>query len=191
MTRITKSKFITAAGLLALLCALLSPGVWADGATGEGDITITLPTITGSAGDMIVVLGSITNTSANTLDFANDFVTPNNTALSGSGDVFFNAVLGIGPGSINGNSMLSGVDLFTVFIASDAAPGSYDVNFYDLLGGTDANCILDSTLCGYTLGTVEFTVNVQGPVVTPEPGTFALLASALFAGLLMIRRAAR
>ena len=189
MTRITRSKFIISAGLLALLCALLSPVLRADG-TGLGDVTITLPTISGSAGSTITVLGSLTNNSANTLDFGGDFVTPNSTAISGFGDVFFNGFLGIGPSSIGGNSTLTGVDLFTIFIAAGAAPGSYNLNFYDLLGGTDAACNLDPTLCGVQLGTIEFTVNVQGPVTTPEPGTLLLLASGLLAGLLVIRRAA-
>jgi hypothetical protein len=190
MIGITRSKFIISAGLLALLCVLLSPAVRADG-TGLGDLTITLPTISGSAGDTIVVLGTLTNTSANTLDFANDNLFLNNsTALGGVADAAFNAFLGFGPGSIGGNSTLTGVDLFTVIIAPDAAPGPYDVNFYDLFGGTDANCTADPTLCGVELGTVEFTVNVHGAVPTPEPGTLMLLASGLLAGLLILRRAA-
>ncbi len=187
MTRITTSKFTIGAGLLALLCALLSPAARADG-TGLGDVTITLPAISGSAGDTITVLGSLTNNSANTLNFGGDFVSPNSTAISGLGDVFFNGFLGFGPSSIGGNSTLTGIDLFTIFIATDAAPGSYDLNFYDLLGGTDAACNLDPTLCGVQLGSVEFTVDVQGAVPTPEPGTLLLLASGMVAGLLVLRR---
>jgi hypothetical protein len=188
MTRIMKRKFLTSAGQLTLLCALLSPVVRADG-TGLGDLTIALPTISGSAGDTIVVLGTLTNTSSNTLDFANDSVTfSNNTALGGAADLAFNGFLGFGPSSISGTSTLTGVDLFTVTIANDAAPGTYDVNFYDVLGGTDANCALDFTLCGVQLGTVEFTVNVQGVVPTPEPGTLMLLGGGLLAGLLLFRR---
>jgi len=187
MTGITKSKFLTSAGLLTLLCVLLPPVVRADG-TGRGDVIITLPTISGGAGDAIVVFGKLTNTSSNTLDFANDSLTPNNTAIGGVADLAFNGFLGLGPNSIGGNSTLTGVDLFTIFIANDASPGLYDVNFYDLLGGTDANCTLDFSLCGAQLGTVEFAVNVQGVVPTPEPGTLVLLVVGLLAGLLVIRR---
>lgn len=185
MTRILKSKFLINAALLVLLCALLSPGARADGV-----LTITLPTISGSAGDTIPVLGNLTNNSADTLDFGGDFVVPNNTAISGSGDVFFNGLLGFGPSSIGGNSTLTDVDLFTIFIAAGAAPGSYDLNFYDLLGGIDPACNLDPTQCGVQLGSVQFTVNVQGAVPTPEPGTLLLLATGLLAGLIVIRRAA-
>ncbi|HEV3421127.1 MAG TPA: PEP-CTERM sorting domain-containing protein [Candidatus Acidoferrum sp.] len=188
MTGIMKSKFLTSAGLLTLLCVLLPPVARADG-TGLGDVTITLPTISGSAGDTIVVVGKLTNTSSNTLDFANDSVTPNNTAIGGVADLAFNGFLGVGPSSIGGNSTLTGVDLFTIFIANDARPGLYDVNFYDLLGGTDTNCTVDFSLCGVQLGTIEFAVNVQGAVPTPEPGTLVLLVSGLLASLLLIRRA--
>jgi hypothetical protein len=187
MTKIMKSKFLASAGLLALLCALLSPGVRADG-TGLGDLMITLPTISGNPGDMITVFGNLTNTSSNTLDFGNDFVTPNSTAIVGVGDVAFNAFLDLGPASITGNSTLTGVDLFTITILTHT-PGLYDVNFYEVHGGTDANCTLDFTKCGVQLGKVEFAVNVQGVVPTPEPGTLILLASGLLAGLLVIRRA--
>lgn len=193
MTRITKSKFLITAGLTALLSLLLSPTAKADG-TGLGDVTITLPAISGSAGDTIMVLGSLTNSSSNTLDFTDDFVTVNNPiALTGLGDVFFNALLGTGPGSIDGNSTLVGVDLFTIFIASDAAPGLYDQNVYVLEGGPDASCsvIVDPTLCSVQLGRVEFTVIVQGALPTPEPGTMMLLASGLLMGLMLIRRAAQ
>jgi hypothetical protein len=193
MTRITKSKFLITAGLTALLCVLLSPAARADG-TGLGDVTITLPTISGSAGDTIVVLGSLTNSSSNTLDFTDDFPTVSNpTVLTGFGDAFFNSLLSIGPGSINGNSTLAGVDLFTIFIASDAAPGLYVQNTYVLEGGPDTSCsglIVDPSLCSVQLGSVNFTVNVQGIVPASEPGTFLLLASGLLAGLLVIRRAA-
>jgi PEP-CTERM motif len=190
MTKITKSKFLITAGLTALLCVLLSPAAKADG-TGLGDLTITLPTISGSAGGTIVVLGSLTNSSSNTLDFTDDFVSVNDpTALTAFGDVFFNSLLRTGPGSIDGNSTLTSVDLFTIFIASDAAPGLYDQNFYVLEGGPDASCnvIVDPSLCNVQLGSVEFSVNVQGPVTTPEPGTFLLLTSGLLVGVLLMRR---
>jgi hypothetical protein len=194
MTRIVKSKFLYGAGLLGLLCALLAPGARADG-TGLGDVTITLPAISGSPGDVIVVIGNLSNASSNALDFTDDFVTVHSpTAIAGLGDVFFNFLLSTGPGSIDGNSTLTGVDLFTILIASDAAPGLYDQNAYVLDGGPDASCsglTFDPTVCSVQLGKVEFTVNVQGPVGTSEPGTLMLLGTGLLTGLLIIRRVAQ
>jgi hypothetical protein len=191
MTGIIKSKFIISAGL-ALLCGLVCPTVRADG-TGLGDLTITLPTISGIAGQQITVLGNLTNSSLNVLYFSTDSVAFNNPAIGGSPDVASNGFLGLllgmdlGPTSINASSTLTGVDLFTVNIPTGTAPGLYDMNFYDLLGGVDPSCTLG--FCGVQLGNVEFSVNVQGPVTTPEPGTFLLLASGLLVGLLVIRRA--
>jgi hypothetical protein len=193
MTRITKSKFIIVAGLVALLGALLSPAAKADG-TGAGDVTISFPSITGTIGETITVFGSLKNSSSNTLDFTDDFVTVNNPkALTGFGDVFLNALLDAGPGSIGGNSTLTNVDLFRIMIASDAAPGSYVLNTYILEGGPDASCntVFDPSLCSVQLGTVQLTVNVEGSVQTPEPGTLMLLASGLLAGLVVLRRAAQ
>jgi hypothetical protein len=186
MTRIMKRKFLTSAGLLALLCALLSPAARADG-TGLGDLTITLPAISGSAGDTIIVGGILSNTSSNALYFSTDSVTFNNTAISGTADVAFNGLFDPTILTIAGNSTQTVSDLFTVFIANDATPGLYDMNFYDLLGGTDPTCA-SFGLCGVQLGTAEFAVNVQGAVPTPEPRTLMLLASGLLVGLLVIRR---
>ena len=193
MTGILKRKFTISAGLLALLCALVCPTVRADG-TGLGDLTITLPTISGMAGQQFTVFGTLTNSSASTLYFSTDSVTFNNPAFQGTPDVAANGFLGLllgldlGPTSINGNSTLTGVDLFTVMIPTGTAPGLYGVNFYDLLGGIDPACT-PLGLCGVQLGTVEFSVNVQAPVTTPEPGTLLLFASGLLAVFFLIRRA--
>jgi hypothetical protein len=195
MTGILKRKFTISAGLLALLCALVCPTVRADGA-GLGDLTISLPTISGMAGQQFTVFGTLTNSSSSPLYFSSDSAIFNNLAIQGSPDVAFNGFLGLllgmnlGPTSINANSTLTGVDLFTVFIPTGTAPGMYNTNSYDLQGGVDPTCTLG--FCEVQLGTVEFSVNVQAPVTTPEPGTLLLLlASGLLSGLLVIRRAAQ
>lgn len=193
MTGMLKRKFTISAGLLALLCALVCPTVRADG-TGLGDLTITLPTISGMAGQQFTVFGTLTNNSSNALYFSTDSVTFNSPAIHGTPDVASNGFLGLflgldlGPTSIDANSTLTGVDLFTVTIPTGTAPGSYGMNPYDLLGGIDPTCTLG--FCDVQLGAVEFGVNVQAPVTTPEPGTLLLLASGLLAGLLVVRRAA-
>jgi hypothetical protein len=189
MTGILKRKFTMGAGLLALLGALVCPTVRADG-TGLGDLTITLPTISGIVGQQVIVGGTLMNSSTNTLYFANESL--NFTSLTvplQQTDVVTNAFFGGGPGSIDGGSTLPVTDLFR-FTIPDVPAGSYDLNSYDLLGGTDPNCAIGTGVCDVLLGTVSFTVNVQGTVRTPEPGTLLLLASGLLAGLLVIRHAA-
>jgi hypothetical protein len=186
MMGITKTKFLAAAGLLALLCTLWTPAVRADA------LEITLPTITGSAGDTIVVFGDLTNTGSSTLFFGTDTlnINPGNgAALQGTADLALNALLGIGPSFI-GTSPLTAVDLFTIFIAADAAPGVYTVNSYNVTGGSDPGCA-DGT-CGTLLGNVSFDVTVTGPVGVSEPSTLALLAAAVLATtlLLSLRRTA-
>ena len=184
MMGITKTKFLASAGLLAFLCGFWTPAARADG------LTITLPSITGSAGDSITVFDELANGSSNPLYFSTDTPTINNAAISGFGDLSFNAAFGLGPAFIDGNSTLTGVDLFTILIAPDAAPGVYTGNIYTIKGGTDPSCV--NGTCDTQLGRVAFDVTVRGPVGVREPGTLALLAIALLAAasLLAFRRAA-
>jgi len=188
MTGVLKRKFTISAGLLALLCALVCPTVRADG-TGMGDLTITLSTISGMAGQQVIVGGTLMNSSTNTLYFANESL--NFTSITvplQQTDVVSNAFFGKGPGSIDGGLTLTVIDLFR-FTIPDVPTGLYDLNSYDLLGGIDPNCAFGIGVCDVLLGTGSFTVNVQGTVPTPEPGTMVLLASGLLAGLLVLRRA--
>ncbi len=188
MARITKTKFLTMAGLLALLCALASPPSRADGA---GFLTIANLTATiGNAGNTITVFGDLTNTSSSQLDFNND--NPNFTNLSVSsstGLLTLNGILGFGPADITGNTKLTGVELFTFIIAPGAAPGVYTLNNYTVYGGTNTGCAIGD--CASQLGIIDFTVTVKSPVTTPEPGSLVLLVSGLIAGLLALRRGAR
>ena len=119
MTEIMKNKFLIAAGMLALLGVLLSPAARADG-TGLGDVTIILPTISGNAGDTIIVGGTLTNSSSNALYFSADSVTFNETPITGTADLAFNGIFDPTLLTIAGNSSMSVTDLFTVFIANDA-----------------------------------------------------------------------
>lgn len=91
------------------------------------------------------------------------------------------------PGSVDPGSPLTGVDLFTLTIGRSAAAGNNGLILYDLIGGTDPNCAFDQ--CMGSTGTFNFSVTVNSPVITPEPGSFALLVSALVAGLFVMRRA--
>jgi PEP-CTERM motif len=184
MIRITRTKFLSAAGLLALLCVLVCPAGRAD------DLTITLdsPIVGTAGGPAITVFGDITNNTVNPIYFGNESLTFNDpTSLSGNPDVIINALFFGGPASVDAGLTLPGVDIFTLTIDPSAAPGTYGFNFYDLIGGTDPNCINDG--CTGSSGTLEFSVTVLSPVTAPEPGSLALLASGLLVGLFVLRRA--
>ena len=72
--------------------------------------------------------------------------------------------------------------LFTVQIAKDAVPGTCSDNLFALLGGTDPVACSGGTLgCEANLGTLNFSVQVQKQISTPEPGSLLLIASVLVA----------
>ncbi len=92
-------------------------------------------------------------------------------------DFFANA-----PASLAGGANSGLIALFSFDIAPGTAPGVYDENFLQLLGGTgqfDQNDIADA----------EFSVTVKSTTV-PEPETIGLLALGL-AGVLLLRRITR
>jgi len=186
MIQISKTKFSTVAGVLALFCVLACPAVRGD------DLSISLdsPIVGTAGGPAITVFGDITNNTTNTIFFGNETLTFNDpSSLSGNPDVILNALFFGGPGSVDPGSPLTGVDLFTLSIDPSAAPGVYEFNFYDLIGGNDPNCVNDG--CTGSSGTLDFSVTVLSPVTTPEPGSLTLLASGLLVGLLALRRAGR
>lgn len=184
MIRIAKMKFLILAGVLAMFCALVCPAGRAD------DLSITLDNpVVGSAGDVITVFGDITNNTSSTIFFVDDSLSPQNPGepLSGTADVVFNALLFGGPASVDPGTPLTGVDLFTLMIDPGAAPGVYAYS-YTLRGSTDPGCA-DETCENPSV--LSFNVTVNGTAITPEPGSFVLLACGLLAGLLVARRAGR
>jgi hypothetical protein len=62
--------------------------------------------------------------------------------------------------------------LFDVIIDTAAPPGSYDFNFFQILGGLDGNA-------SDTLGSAVFSVIVSAPSLVPEPASFWLLVAGL------------
>jgi hypothetical protein len=89
-------------------------------------------------------------------------------------DFFANA-----PSSLAGDANSGLIALFSFDIAPGTAPGVYDENFLQLLGGagnSDQNDIADAA----------FSVTVESTTV-PEPETIGLLALGL-AGVILLRR---
>jgi len=180
------TKYLIGAAALLLISLAATPLARADAV----DISVT-QTIAGSAGDTITVFGNLTNNSFGTLYFSNDSFTVNTTAFTATDDLILNGFFLLGPASIDSGVTLTGVDLFTVQIASGATPGVYTGNFFDVIGGPDPVASgIGTAGCNFDLGNTPFSVTVNGPsTATPEPGTFLLLTLG-FVGLGLFRKRA-
>jgi hypothetical protein len=158
--------------LALFLFAIVPLGVRAD----SNQTQLTVSNVSGSPGQDVTVFGTITNTGT-VLVFLNGegFSLGSSSFLNGDVSGFFaNA-----PASLAGGANSGLIALFSFDIAPGTAPGVYDENFLQLLGGTgkfDQNDIADA----------EFSVTVNSATV-PEPGTIALLVLGL-TGLMLLRR---
>jgi predicted secreted protein len=158
--------------LALFLFAIVPFGVRAD----SSQTQLTVSNVTGTPGQDVTVFGTITNTGT-VLVFLNGEGFSLGSASFLNGDVtnfFANA-----PASLAGGTSSGLIALFSFDIAPGTAPGVYDENFLQLLGGAgkfDQNDIADA----------EFSVTVKSNMV-PEPGTIGMIALGLV-GLLLLRR---
>ncbi len=158
--------------LALFLFAILPHGVRAD----SNQTQLTVSNVTGAPGQDVTVFGTITNTGT-VLVFLNGegFSLGSSSFLNGDVTNFFaNA-----PASLAGGANSGLIALFSFDIAPGTAPGVYDENFLQLLGGTgqfDQNDIADA----------EFSVTVKSTTV-PEPGTIGLIVFGL-SGVMLLRR---
>ena len=146
------------------LFAIVPLGVRAD----SSQTQLTMSNVTATSGQDVTVFGTITNTGT-ALVFLNGEGFSLGTSSFLNGDVtnfFANA-----PASLAGGTNSGLIALFSFDIAPGTAPGVYDENFLQLLGGAgqfDQNDIADA----------EFSVTVKSATV-PEPETIGLLALGL------------
>jgi len=160
------------AALILCLFTIVPTEVRAD----SNQTQLTVSSVSGTAGEDVTVFGTITNT-GKALVFLNGegFSLGSSSFLNGDvTDFFANA-----PASLAGGANSGLIALFSFDIAPGTAPGVYDENFLQLLGGTgqfDQNDIADA----------EFSVTVTSSTV-PEPETIALLALGLV-GVMLLRR---
>ena len=158
--------------LAVFLLAIVPLGVRAD----SSQTQLTVSNVTAAAGQDVTVFGTITN-AGTALVFLNGegFSLGSSSFLNGDVTNFFaNA-----PASLAGGTNSGLIALFSFDIAPGTAPGVYDENFLQLLGGAgkfDQNDIADA----------EFSVTVKSNMV-PEPGTIGMIALGLV-GLLLLRR---
>jgi hypothetical protein len=112
----------------------------------------------------------VSNPGTSTVYVNGDNVTLQDSSAMGSDDsAFFTNVLLNSPFTGGSGTGSSPVDLFSIIISPAAPVGTYDLNFLDVLGGSDGNA-------QGILADVPFTVVVTAPAVTPEPASFALFA---------------
>jgi hypothetical protein len=160
------------AALLLCLLTIVPSAVRAD----SNQTQLTVPSVSGTAGEDVTVFGTITNTGTVRVFLNGEgFSLGSSSLLNGDvTDFFANA-----PASLSGGTNSGLIALFSFDIAPGTAPGVYDENFLQLLGGTgkfDQKDIADA----------EFSVTVESATV-PEPETLGMIVLGL-GGLGLLRR---
>lgn len=168
----TQPSTLLKAALIFCLFTIVPSGVQAD----SNQTQLTVSNVSGTAGEDVTVFGTITNTGTGRVYLNGEGYSLGSSSLL-NGDVtdfFANA-----PASLGGGANSGLIALFSFDIAPGTAPGVYDENFLQLLGGAgkfDQNDIADA----------EFSVTVKS-TAAPEPETIGLLAMGL-AGVILLRR---
>jgi hypothetical protein len=162
------------AALVLCVFTIVPIGVRAD----SNQTQLTVSSVTGTAGEDVTVFGTITNTGTGRVYLNGEgFSLGSSSFLNGEvSDFFANA-----PASLGGGANSGLIALFSFDIAPGTAPGVYDENFLQLLGGAgkfDQNDIADA----------EFSVTVESTTV-PEPETIGMIALGLTGVILLRRRA--
>lgn len=131
------------------------------------NLSLTTPNQTGSPGDTLVFFGTISNPTATTFFLNGDNLStnPGPPLFNGNGSAFLlDSPPSLGAGGSTGN-----LDLFSVMIGASAAPGTYILNSFEVLGGSTSSA-------QDLLATQQFSITVS-TAPTPEPGTLTLLAT--------------
>ena len=167
----TQPSTLLKAALILCLFAIVPTGARGD----SNQTELTVSSVTGTAGEDVTVFGTITNTGTVRVFLNGEgFSLGSSSLLNGDvTDFFANA-----PASLSGGANSGLIALFSFDIAPGTAPGVYDENFLQLLGGTgkfDQKDIADA----------EFAVTVESATV-PEPETIGMIALGL-AGVILLR----
>ena len=131
----------------------------AAGACADINISLDDPNQTGTAGQTLNFLGTITNTGATTVFLNNDSLNFTLTDATLVDNFFANVPISVAAGASSGD-----IDLFDVMIANpETLPLGTYTGIYGLLGGIDGNAADNLAQAGFSVS------------VAPEPGYFALL----------------
>lgn len=159
----TRSKAHLAIATLALLS--LCPIARAD----LIDIALTQTSETAIPGATVTFEATLTNLSTTDTVFLNGDST---AAASGFLTIIDLPFLLNAPFFLDPSASSGPFALFDVIVDAAAPPGSYDFNFFQILGGLDGNA-------SDTLGSAVFSVIVSAPSLVPEPASFWLLVAGL------------
>jgi hypothetical protein len=139
--------------------------------------TLDAPVFTGAPGTEFDIIGTLSNFDAEPV-FLN---TASGSLSSGDLDFDYANFFVLVPRTLNTGDLFSG-PIFSVVVSQQALPGDY-LGTFTIQGGIDGEAFDD-------LATQNFQVTVSSTPDTPEPSSFALLASVLaaFGGCAGFRR---
>jgi hypothetical protein len=124
-------------------------------------IALTETSISSGSGTTVTFDATLKNLTSGTVFLNGDSSTTSTSFLTVDDNPFLNnAPLSLAAGASSGP-----FPLFNVIIAAGTTPGTYNLNLFSVLGGTDGSAF-------NPMGGAQFSV-VVSPV--PEPGTIALL----------------
>jgi PEP-CTERM motif len=169
----TQRRTLMTLGLIAFFAAVLPGTLRADSAQ------LTLSSVSGSAGQVVTVDGTISNTSSSLINLNGENFTLGSDLNFQNGDT--TDFLNNAPFFLLGNTDSGLITLFSFEIASGTAPGTYSGNSLQIIGGPG---VFDLN----QLASASFTINVKG-TVAPEPSLLLLLCVGLIGVIGVARRA--
>jgi hypothetical protein len=171
----TRCRTVITLGLIAFFAAILPGTLRAD------STQLTLTSVSGSAGQVVTVDGTISNTSSSLINLNGENFTLGSDLNFLNGDVM--DFLNNAPLFLSGNTNSGLIALFSFEIAPGTAPGTYSGNSLQILGGPGAFDLNE-------IANTSFTIDVKGTTV-PEPSPLLLLCIGIIAVLGFSRRTVR
>jgi hypothetical protein len=171
----TQSRTLMTLGLIAFFAAVV-PG------TLRADTTqLTLSSVSGSAGQVVTVDGTISNIGGSLINLNGENFTLGSDLNFLNGDV--SDFLNNAPLFLSGNTNSGLIGLFSFEIAPGTEPGTYSGNSLQILGGPGVFDLNE-------LASASFTIDVKG-TKAPEPAQLLLLCIGLIGVIGVARRTTR
>lgn len=166
MKHTTQRRTLMILGLIAFFVAILPGTLRAD------STQLTLTSVSGSAGQVVTVDGTISNIGSSLINLNGENFTLGSDLSFLNGDV--TDFLNNAPLFLSGNTDSGLIALFSFEIAPGTAPGTYSGNSLQILGGPAGSDFLE-------IASGSFVVDVKASKA-PEPSSIVLLS----AGLLLL-----